>query len=352
MERDLPNETSIYAAEGTAAHALGEKCLVLGDEPHEYLDEQIEGFLACPDMIGAVEEYVDYCRPLMGNHLIEYKFPLPFLGPDEKGTSDFTSVHARILHVVDYKHGKGVPVDVIKNVQGLCYGLGAAKHFENEDWDTLRITIVQPRAYHEDGGIRYWDIPRNELVDYMIDFAYHAKATEDPDAPLAVGEWCRFCKAKPRCPQQLKNAEEAMEMDFSEPTSKPVSIEFLNQDQIVDLVLNRIKQIEQWCASIKDYAQQKAEAGTALPGTKLVATRAVRMWIDKEKAEKAIKNKYGDKIYETKFMTAPKVEKAIGKKEFKNLSFLIDKVSTGVTLVPESDPRENVRPSVEDEFSS
>ena len=352
MERDLPNETSVFAAEGTAAHALGEKCLLEGTDPKDYEGEEIENFIVDADMISAVTEYVDYCRQYSGDHLVEYKFDLPFLGPEEKGTADFTALHEDILHVIDYKHGKGVPVDVIGNIQGICYGLGAAKYFEDEGWDTLRITIAQPRAYHEDGGIRYWDIPRNELIDYMIDFAFHAKATEDPDAPLAVGDWCRFCKAKPTCPQQLKNAEEAMEMDFAEPTSKPIPIDLLTDAQIADLVLNRIKQIEQWCASLKDHAQKKAEAGFALPGTKLVATRAVRMWKDKTQAEKAIVAKYGDKVFEKKFMSAPKVEKTIGKPAFKELAFLVDKVSTGITLVPLSDKRENVRPSVEDEFSS
>jgi len=359
MERDLPNETSPYAAEGTAAHALGEKCLLENKEPSEFEGEIIindDGteFEVDADMIEAVDVYIDHCKPLMGDHLIEYKFPLPFLGPDEKGTSDFTALNERILHVTDYKHGRGVPVDAIGNIQGLCYGLGAAKYFDKEEWDILRITIVQPRAYHDDGPVRSWDVPRAELMDYMINFAYHAKATESEDAELKVGDWCRFCKAKPTCPAQLKFVEDAMEMDFNEPTSKPIPINLLSDAQIVDMVFNRIKLIEQWCASLKDHAQSRAEAGNALPGTKLVATRAVRMWKDKGQAEKALKTKYGDKIYKIskkEFLSAPQVEKAVGKKEFENIAFLVDKVSTGVTLVPESDRRENVRPSVEDEFS-
>ena len=141
-------------------------------------------------------------------------------------------------------------------------------------------------------------------------------------------------------------------MDFSEPTSKPIPIELLSDEQLADLVLNKIKLIEQWCSSVKDHAQNKAEAGNALPGTKLVATREVRMWKDKTQAEKALVGKYGEQIYKKSFMSAPQVEKAIGKKEFENVQFLVDKISTGVTLVPESDPRESVRQSVEDEFGS
>ena len=232
MEKTLPNESSSFADEGTAAHALGEMCLLEGKDAAYYEGEKIdvEGteFVANQDMISAVQEYVDHCRPLMGRHMIEEKFMLPFLGPGEKGTSDFTALKDGILHVVDYKHGKGVTVEHKGNIQGLCYGLGAAKVFEKDKWHTLRITIAQPRAYHDEGSVRSWDVPRNELIDYMIDFAAAARATEDPNAPLKVGSWCRFCKAKPRCPEQLKNASALMEMDFTEPTSKPVPVEILS----------------------------------------------------------------------------------------------------------------------------
>jgi len=357
MEKQLPSETSPFAAEGTAAHTLGERCLLEGKEPSYYEGEIIENddgtkFEVTPDMIDAVEQYVDYCRPLMGKHLIEHKFVLAFLGPDEKGTSDFTALKDGILHVVDYKHGKGVTVEHKGNIQGLCYGLGAAKHFENEKWHTLRITIAQPRAYHEEGGIRYWDVPRGELIEYMMNFAAAAKATEDPNAPLHTGSWCRFCKARAICPQQMKEASETMEMDFTEPTSLPVPVNFLSDAQIADIVLNRIKIIEQWCASLKDYAQTRAEEGKPLPGTKLVATREVRVWKDADAAEKFFAKKLGDEAYAIKrdFKSAPQIEKVLGKKQFAEHAGMVEKVSTGATLVHESDTRPSVRTTVEEEF--
>lgn len=362
LEKDIPSESSIYADEGTAAHELGENCLKKGDMPEDYRGEIIvvekdEGprreFEVDGDMISAVEVMVEHCRPLLGRHFIEHKFMLPFLGEGEKGTSDFTALHKRILHVVDYKHGKGVPVEAIGNVQGLCYGLGAAQEFQHDDWDTLRITIVQPRAYHDDGPVRSWDVPRDELFDYLMKFAAAAKATEDPNAPLVVGKWCHFCKAKSNrtCPAQDNFAAEVLEMDFNEPTSQPVPVEMLSDEKILDLIFSgKIKQIEQWCQSLKDYAQKKAEAGEPIKGSKLVYTRAVRMWKDKEQAEKALHDKFGDQIYEKEFVTAPKFEKIIGKKAFKDVEFLVDKISTGVTLVPESDPRESARNTVENEF--
>ena len=356
-EKDLPNTTSKFAAEGTAAHELGENCLGGGTNPSDHAGEMIEveefgSFEVNADMISAVEVYVDHCRALMEseNFAIEDRFDLSFLGKGQSGTSDFTAVHNGVLHVVDYKHGKGVPVDVIGNVQGMCYGLGASKRFDEYEWDTLRITIVQPRAYHEDGPVRSWDIPRDELFDYMMDYAGYAKATEDDDAPRNVGDWCRFCKAKPTCPAQNLFAEEATEMDFNEPTSKPIPVNQLTDEQLTDLVLNKIKLIEGWCKSVKEHAQERAEAGDALKGTKLVHTRNSRVWKDKVKAEEFFRGKFGDDVYEKKFMSAPKIEKMVGKKEFGEFDDMVEKVPSGVTLVPESDKRANIRPSIEDEF--
>lgn len=359
MEKNMPSQSSPYAAEGTAAHELGERCLKEDLTANYFRGKTIvvekdgsrNEFTVDGDMIEAVDVYVEYCRPLMGRHMIEHKFDLPFLGADEKGTSDFTALKDGILHVVDYKHGKGVSVEVVNNVQGLCYALGAMKEFQNDNWHTVRITIVQPRAYHDDGPIRTWDVPRNEMFDYLLEFSSAAKETEYSDAPLHVGPWCRFCKAKVNCPAQLKFAQETLEMDFSEPTSQPVPPEFLSDERILDLVFNKVKLIELWCQSLKDYAQKKAEAGNPIKGSKLVYTRAVRMWKDKETAEVVLRNRFGEKIYEKKFVTAPQFEKIVGKKVFQEIGHLVDKVSTGVTLVPESDPRESARGSVESDFA-
>lgn len=352
LERDLPSESSHYAAEGTAAHALAEKCLLTKKKPSVYIGEMFEGFEATQEMIDAVNVYTNHCSEfLLGEHLVERKLDLPFLGKGTKGTADFIAVKDGILHVIDYKHGQGVPVEAVGNIQGLCYGLGATKMFDKHDWCKLRITIVQPRAPHPEGPIRSWDVPRYETLDYMMEFLAAAKATERDDAPLSVGDHCRFCKAKPTCPAQKKFAQEALQMDFGDVTSKPVPIEFLSEDEIIDLVFNKIKLIEQWCQSVKDYAQNQAEHGTPLRGTKLVHTRQSRIWSDTEIAEKVFGN--FDGAYERKFKSVAQIEKLVGKKRFVELSAnLVDKKATGVTLVRESDPRPNARMSASEEFGA
>lgn len=367
MEKDIPSKSSPFAAEGTAAHAVGEYCLKNGitdvwsldgrnvlkltDDPDVDAQYDIDG-----DMCEAVQTYVDYCSALIDgdNFMVEQKFQLPFLGEGTKGTSDFTALKDNVLNVVDYKHGKGVPVDALGNVQGMCYGLGAMPHFLDQEWDVLRITIVQPRAYHELGPVRTWDVPREELLDYMVDYADAAKKTFEPDAKLGVGSWCRFCNAKPMCPKHVEFVEESAEVDFADNTSKPVTPDFLTDEQIRELVLNRIPVIEKWCGALKDYAQQRAEAGDAISGTKLVKTRATRKWIDPAKAEDHFRSVFkGLEPYNVTFKSAPQMEKLIGKKKFADIEAdLVHKTSTGVTLVDESDPRPNARMSAGEEFGS
>lgn len=370
MEAPLTDKESVYAAEGSAAHALGEKCLLEGREPAEFWGEKmgefrhpdgkLEEFFVDGDMIDAVEVYVDHCRPLMNDTTkVEKKLDLRFLGPDEesktgyvRGTADFGSVCDGILHVVDYKHGKGVPVDAENNTQGLAYGMGMAEDFADLDWDTLRITIVQPRAFSLN-SVKSWDVPREDLLDFKLNFSDAAFKTFDDNPEIKAGKQCRFCKAAFQCKGIINFIKEATGMDLLDPTSDPMDMHRMTEQQIVDVLFNRAPVIKGWLAKLEDYAQQRAEGRDPLPGTKLVETRPTRKWKDEEQAIQHFSAMLGEEAFEKKFRTAPQMEKFLGKKKFKDYEddFVI-KTSSGVTLVPSDDPRTSARPSGESEFGS
>lgn len=363
-ERGLPDHTSVYAAEGSAAHELGEHCLKSGLSPDTALGETIDGFEVDADMVEAVTVYTDYCFDIInridmegeGSYLIEEKLDLPFIGKNEIGKADFIGVVDDVLHVVDYKHGKGVAVEAKENTQGTCYGLGAAQKLHNQPWSTLRITIVQPRAPHKDGPIRIWDIERDDVMDYLLEYAEAAELTKAEDAPRIPGPWCKFCKAKPTCPAHETFAAEAAASQFDD-TTEPTAPEDIDGERLADLVLNRIPVIEDWCKSVKEFAQAQAEAGNPPPGTKLVATRASRYFKDEHDVKKAIHEHFpdieDDKLYAPKkFKSVAQIEKVVGKKNMGPLNDLVEKKSTGLTLVPESDPREPAKISAADQFGS
>jgi len=104
---------------------------------------------------------------------------------------------------------------------------------------------------------------------------------------------------------------------------------------------------------LEDFAQQRAEERNPLPGTKLVETRERRVWKDPKQAEQYFSSQIGEKAYDRKFKTAPQIEKSLGKKVFKEVEEdFVKKVSSGVTLAPIDDPRQDARPSAASEFGA
>ena len=66
--------------------------------------------------------------------------------PDVWGTKDYSIESKRILHVVDWKFGKGIPVYAEQNDQGNAYALGTVKTPERlAEFDEIWVHIVQPR---------------------------------------------------------------------------------------------------------------------------------------------------------------------------------------------------------------
>ena len=362
-EADLPDSQSPYAAEGTGVHEVAEVCLKGAHDANEMLGRRFNGFECDMDMADAVQVYLDYVRSLEVKHRkarprdavtwppfdyeIETRLELPFLGEGEKGTADFGCLHGTILEIVDYKHGKGVAVEAVENPQGICYGLGFAAKRHNQPWDTLRITIAQPRAPHPEGPIRSWDIPRDDVIDYLLSYSAAAEAARAPDAPRFAGPHCRFCKANAIC-ETLR--------DFSLSEAEETFAVVAYDGQTLANALAKVPTVELWAKAVKDRAMAEANAGRTPPGWKLVATRATRKWKDESTAKSALEQ-YGlddGDLYERSFKSPAKIEKVVGKKPFAAdlAGDLVESVSSGMTLAPVDDPRPSVRASAEETFGS
>jgi len=84
---------SVYAAEGTAAHALAEICLRGKHEADEMIGRTVEGFEVDEGMAEAVQVYLDTVRDLLfmagdSDLSIETRINLTHLHPDLWGTLD------------------------------------------------------------------------------------------------------------------------------------------------------------------------------------------------------------------------------------------------------------------------
>lgn len=195
----LPNKSSVVAQEGTAAHELIGLALERAISQNIPIKEVLENIMKAITLYG---EYIQDLKESIPNCVvhIEHGFDMSDIYPDLYGTADGVvyDPNKKILYVIDYKHGAGLPVEVEFNMQLLYYALGALWTLKYPARE-VEIAIVQPRCYHSAGLIRKWRIPVTDLIDFKADLVEYAKETEKKGATLKAGSHCMFCLAKPKC---------------------------------------------------------------------------------------------------------------------------------------------------------
>lgn len=350
-EAQGPKETSIYAEEGTLAHELSELYIrhdilkVLDDQAFsDRFDEIMNNKLFSDEMLDVVPIYVDYCEDQFNEAKakdacavmeVEQKLDLTEFVPESFGTADCLIIGGSTLEIVDYKHGKGVPVYAEWNKQLMLYGLGALRKYEMVyDIDEVRVTIVQPRI----NNISSWAISVDELLKWAEDeLRPAAKLAFDGEGEIRAGEWCKFCAVKNRCRELYNKNVELAKYDFQDPA-------LLSDDEIAD-VLTKVPTLVEWANSVQEYAQLEAINNNKVwPGFKLVEGTSRRKWDDEDKVAEAIFNNIPeaseDQVYTTKLKSITDIEKIFGKKTVaEKLSDVIIKPQGKPTLVPISDKR-------------
>lgn len=346
----MEDETTTFAAEGTAAHALCEwkvrKALKMraGRRPtSDYWTDEMEEF---------TDDYRDFIMDLVGQAKLTCKDPVTLIEqhldfscyvPDGFGTGDFLLVADKELNVVDFKYGRGVAVYADHNPQMMLYALGALNLFDClYDIEQVTMTIFQPRL----SSISTWTISAEELYKW-------AEEVLKPKAELAAkgegefisGSWCRFCKARNTCRARAESFLELAKMEFQPPA--------LLSDEEVAEVMEKADELSKWASDVMAYAQAEAiENGKHWNGYKLVEGRSTRRFIDEKKVEEAAKGAGYTDIYNRSLITLTAFEKLMGKDTFKEvLGSFVTKPAGKLTLVPVSDKRPEVTVNtVNDEF--
>ena len=346
-----PRETSVYAQEGTLAHELGELYIrhdelrTIDDQAFsDRFDEIMNNPLFSEEMLDVVPTYVDYCveqfHEAQSNDPeaildVEQKLDLTEFVPESFGTADCVIIGGNLLEVVDYKHGKGVPVYAEWNKQLMLYGLGALRKYDVLfDIEEVRLTIVQPRI----NNISTWQISVEDLLKWANEeLVPVSKLAFEGKGELKAGDWCKFCAVKNRCRALYQKNAELAKFDFQEPA--------LLSDEEISKVLEQIPQLVEWANSVQDYAQNEAvNHGKTWPGFKLVEGVSRRKWLDEDAVAEAIFSKIPeaseDQVYDMKLKTITQIEKIFGKKVVEQqLSDVIVKPQGKPTLVPISDKR-------------
>ena len=347
-EQCPPQTGSAYTAEGTEAHALAELKLRKFNEEGtgDFFDKQLEKARSefeyyCGEMDEATDFYLDIVteKVLEGGPdaelMIEQRFSLDKWAPNSFGSADAVIIAGHTIEVCDLKYGKGVKVDAVGNPQLRLYGLGAAELFGDlYDFDTVRVTIIQPRLDHVSTeeisleGLRTW--AENED-------APKAQMAMNNSEVVQCGEWCQFCPAKAICRARAEANLELARHDFKKPA--------LLTDEEIGEILRQAEEVQKWVADVSAYALEQALAGKQYDGWKLVEGRSIRKYADEIKVADTLKAAGYDEalLYERKLNGITNMEKLVGKKKLTELlGNLLVKPAGRPVLVPESDKREAI----------
>jgi hypothetical protein len=360
--------SSIYAMEGTAAHELAAACLNTHTDAADHLDAEIQVedmiFVIDEEMAEAVQVYLDAVRAAYDEKTdilwVEKKFSLEHLHPDMWGTNDAAvyKPYAKKLIIFDYKHGKGISVDVEDNPQLKMYGIGAWHSVENLEVAEVELVVVQPRCAHKDGPVRPWTISTLDLMDWSMELVARAKDTLDPNAAIAPGDHCRFCDALKICAAAAEYANASAQKSFAVvPLSQgfaPPEPETLTAEEM-GAVLARGELIDAWLNAVRAHTKHLADSGVQIPGWKLVDKRKTRKWVDEADVKMFLTHDVG--LDDAEIHTEPKlrspaqIEKLVPAPMRPQLDAHINAASSGTNLVRDVDAREPVSPRVQTVFT-
>lgn len=336
---NAPKTTSTYAEEGTRAHEIAADVLN-GKSMPEGIDEEMKD---------AIEIYVTTVKLHFAkiNHkddrlFIEHRFDLSQIYKGMFGTADAVIYDGKNkrLTVYDFKYGKGKFVSPKENPQLMYYGLGALMSLKLPA-ETVELAIVQPR-FDPSTPLKVWEMQAVDLIDFAADLFEYAKATEPENAPLNAGDHCQFCPAKITCPLLSKNALEMAKKEFKETELKGYG------PKEIGGLLDKLDQVETWIKGVREFAYQEAQHGRTPVGYKLVPKRATRKWNNPEEAMKRFNqelnsNVIRDLLTEPELKSPAQVEKVLGKPNKALVDSLCSAVSSGDTLVPADDDRQEVK---------
>ena len=347
LNAELPDSTSTFAEEGTAAHSLCEYKVLeafkadglfirdfTDDDPtkSQYYDAEMEECCnAYRDFV--IETYRAAKEPYI---CIEKRLDLTRYMPESFGTGDCIIISEGKLHIIDFKYGKGVEVDATENEQLMCYALGAMEIFSDiYDIDTVVLTIFQPRIHN----ISSWECPVEHLLEwYLTKLKPAVQAITEGKGTYKAGDHCRFCKAKTLCRARAEANLELAKYEFREPPDL--------SDFEVEEVVKTASQLKDWLEGLQAYMEKKALEGYQWHDFKLVRGRAVRKIVKPEEVAKIFLEQGKDPYKPQELKTLTDLEKLMGKKAFaENCGQFVMKPEGKPTLVPRSDKRTEIGPS-------
>jgi len=325
-----PQASNRFMAAGSALHSAVDLLINNGAAPHTLLGKTFEGVVLDEDHCEKLERalmLLDEVDP--GEDMsftTEARVDFGDLLPGVFGSTDVLGRIGSRAVVLDWKFGDGVIVSAEENEQLLFYAAAAmrtpATKWAFEGATEIECVIVQPPS------IRRWVTTVGRVREFERQLVHAVKQSEKPDAPLNLGEHCRWCTAKVICPQMTGAADRTLAVKIADLDAGKISL-FLKNADLLDT----------WIKDLRELALSMLESGQSLPDFKLVASRATRSWTDADKAKVAL-FAFGLNESEVVSVVSPaQAEKALKKRKLKLPKELTVSISSGTTVVDAGDPR-------------
>lgn len=282
-ERGLPDQSSSFADEGTAAHFLMEQCLLENKDAKDFQGLRIQvkdgvtefntsgQYPVGLDMIGPMQKALDYVRAVADGATIytEQKLSIAHITgehwhrvtgavcfkndagqfidfdngdiyPEDDvepatGTTDVWIIKGSVAHSIDLKWGMGVQVFAKDNEQQEMYTDAGLQEFDFVgEVEEIHLHILQPRLQHFDEA----KLTRTEL-DARIDLIRKAckEIAFTPGEMLTAvpgDKQCKFCRVPPdKCPERINHTMELIVGEFVDLEKGFVKVEMPQAEKLL-----------------------------------------------------------------------------------------------------------------------
>ena len=326
-------EGSSYANEGSLLHEAIAIVLDTACAPEDMVGFEAHGLTLTQDLLErkllpALNLLNEYDPATKLEFKTEEVVSFGDLMPGVFGSSDIVGRLEGRAVILDWKFGDGVMVEAEENMQLMFYAAAALRTpacaWAFDGVTEIDCVIIQPPY------IRVWTTTLDRIAAFERQLVRAVAASGLPKAPLADGDWCKWCTAKPICPIKTGQLDRI----------KQVAMQSIDVDKLASY-LAVADDVEDFIKSVRALAHQMLENDMPVPGYKLVAKRATRHWADPTTAQDALIGLGLTKtdVTKTELLSVAQAEKVLKKHKIDLPSDMVVAVSSGSTLAVETDPR-------------
>lgn len=281
-ERGLPDQSSSFADEGTAAHFLMEQCLLQNVDAKHFKGLRIQvkdgvtefhtsgQYPVGLDMIGPMQKALDYVRAVADGATIytEQKLSIAHITGEHwhkvtgavcfkndagqyvdfdngdlytedevepaTGTTDVWIIKGRVAHSIDLKWGMGVQVFAKDNEQQEMYTDAGLQEFDFlGEVEEIHLHILQPRLQHFDEHVMS-RAELNERIELIRQASKRIAFTPGDQLPATPGEkQCKFCKRAATCNERTDHTMELIVGEFVDLDKGFVKVEMPQAEKLL-----------------------------------------------------------------------------------------------------------------------